>query len=319
MLGDGTVRAVDRAASLLIAMGDQGAAVGVTDLARLIGLHKSTASRLLSTLQRRGLVCQDPGSGRYRLGPAMARLGCQAEHSLDVGSLARDELVSLAQALGDTVSLEVIVGSSLARVAYADASGCTRLHGTPNLPLHATAGGKLLLAYGPERDVARLASSRLFEFTPATVVELGPLLRELMLIRRRGYATAFGELDPRINSLAVPVFDQRSSVVAAVEVQGTTLRITAGRLPQILPQVEECSGRIMRRIGGLIPCSCTACASRSSSAVVDWARHVAMEPGRQPEMDDDFGFEQPRDRWRGHERWPEPQRLHERELQAVGR
>jgi DNA-binding IclR family transcriptional regulator len=300
-------------------MGEQGAGVGVTDLARLIGLHKSTASRLLSTLQRRGLVCQDPGTGRYRLGPAMARLGCQAESGLNVGVLALDELVRLAQALGETVSLEVRVGSSLARVAYADASGCGRLRGTPNLPLHATAGGKLLLAYGPERDVARLARNRLFGFTPATVVELGPLLRELMLIRKRGYASAFGELDPRVNSLAVPVFDQRSSVVAAVEVHGPALRITASRLPQILTQAEECSDRIMRRIGGLIPCSCTACSSRSSSAVVDWARHVAMEPGQRPDVEDDSRYEQHRERWLSDEPWHEPERRHERELQAVGR
>ena len=82
VLDANAVRSVDRAAALLIALGDWDGEVGVTELARRLGLHKSTASRLLSTLQKRGLVAQAHDSGKYRLGLALVRLGAQAERTL---------------------------------------------------------------------------------------------------------------------------------------------------------------------------------------------------------------------------------------------
>src|ERR1700690_1933975 len=81
MLDGNAVRSVDRAASLLIALGETQGEAGVTELARRLGLHKSTASRLLATLQKRGLVEQDDDSGKYRLRPAVVRLGGHAEKS----------------------------------------------------------------------------------------------------------------------------------------------------------------------------------------------------------------------------------------------
>jgi len=81
VLDANAVRSVDRAASLLIALGEWDGEAGVTELARSLGLHKSTASRLLATLQKRGLVQQDEDSGKYSLGLALVRLGGQARQA----------------------------------------------------------------------------------------------------------------------------------------------------------------------------------------------------------------------------------------------
>ena len=78
VLDGNAVRSVDRAAALLLALGDSQGEAGVTELARRLGLHKSTASRLLATLQKRGLVEQDPESGKYRLGLVVIRLAERA-------------------------------------------------------------------------------------------------------------------------------------------------------------------------------------------------------------------------------------------------
>src|SRR4029078_7911476 len=86
------VRSVDRAAALLLALGDSQGEGGVTELARRLGLHKSTASRLLDTLQKRGLVEQDDETGKYRLGLVVIRLAERAERTLDLRGISMPEL-----------------------------------------------------------------------------------------------------------------------------------------------------------------------------------------------------------------------------------
>jgi len=141
MLDGNAVRSVDRAASLLIALGETQGEAGVTELARRLGLHKSTASRLLATLQKRGLVEQDDDSGKYRLGLAVVRLGGHAEKSLDLRSIALPELESLARSVHETTTLEVLEGDSVLTIAYSDASPLepARARGHPSLQdrLHA--------------------------------------------------------------------------------------------------------------------------------------------------------------------------------------
>src|SRR3954467_2395621 len=97
VLDGNAVRSVDRAAALLIALGESHGEAGVTELARRLGLHKSTASRLLATLEKRGLVEQDEESGKYRLGLVVIRLANRAERMLDLRSIAMPELDRLAR------------------------------------------------------------------------------------------------------------------------------------------------------------------------------------------------------------------------------
>jgi DNA-binding transcriptional ArsR family regulator len=103
-LDGNAVRSVDRAAALLLALGDCPGEAGVTELARRLGLHKSTASRLLATLEKRGLVEQDGDSGKYRLGLVVIRLAERAERTLDLRSIAMPELDRLARSTRETTS-----------------------------------------------------------------------------------------------------------------------------------------------------------------------------------------------------------------------
>src|SRR5947208_16648471 len=98
-------RSVVGAAARRLALGDSQGEAGVTELARRLGLHKSTASRLLATLERRGLVEQDDESGKYRLGLVVIRLAERAERTLDLRALAMPELKRLARITGESVSL----------------------------------------------------------------------------------------------------------------------------------------------------------------------------------------------------------------------
>ena len=245
------VRSVDRAASLLIALGEWNGEVGVSDLARSLGLHKSTASRLLSTLEKRGLVQQDGDSGKYRLGLALVRLGGQAERAVDFRTIGLPEIESVARSVKETATLGVLDGDAVMTVVWSDASG--RGHGpwTKILPLHATAPGKVLLSSRPEREIIRLSKMGFTPYTPYTIVRADQLLEEMARVRKRGYATAFGEHEPTVNAVAMPVFDQRGSVVAAVEVRAPGDRIPPSRVPELIERIRDGAAAITQQIAGV--------------------------------------------------------------------
>jgi DNA-binding IclR family transcriptional regulator len=121
-----------------------------------------------------------------------------------------------------------------------------------NLPLHATAPGKVLLSNRPEREVIRLSKIGFTPYTSHTIVRVDLLLEELARVRKRGFATAFGEHEPTVNAVAVPVFDQRSSVVAALEVRASGNRIPPSRIPELVEKIRDVAAVITERIGGVV-------------------------------------------------------------------
>ena len=246
------VRSVDRAAALLLALGESQGEAGVTELARRLGLHKSTASRLLATLQKRGLVEQDEESGKYRLGIVVIRLAERAERTLDLRGIAMPELERLARLTHETTGLGVLDGDQFLTVAQADGPNLIAVGDWTgrSTALHCVAAGKVLMAALPEREVLRMVRRGLQTFTDRTIVELEPLLEELARIRRRGYATALGEFEPSLNAVAAPVRDARGSVVAAVDIWGPGFRLTPRRIPELATQVREAAAAISARIGG---------------------------------------------------------------------
>ena len=206
VLDGNAVRSVDRAAALLLALGESQGEAGVTELARRLGLHKSTASRLLATLQKRGLVEQDDETGKYRLGLVVIRLAERAERTLDLRGIALPELERLARLTHETTGLGVLDGDTMLAVAQVDGPNLIAVGDWTGraTPLHCVASGKVLLSSLAEREVLRVVRRGLVTYTERTIVELEPLLEELARIRRRGYATAIGEYELGLNAVAAP-------------------------------------------------------------------------------------------------------------------
>jgi DNA-binding IclR family transcriptional regulator len=252
MLDGNAVRSVDRAAALLLALGDSQGEAGVTELARRLGLHKSTASRLLATLQKRGLVEQDEETGKYRLGLVVIRLAERAERTLDLRGISMPELERLARLTHETTGLGVLEADSFLTVAQADGPNLIAVGDWTgrSTPLHCVAAGKVLLAALAEREVLRIVRRGLVTYTERTITELEPLLAELARIRRRGYATALGEYEVGLNEVAAAVHDARGNVVAAVDVWGPAFRLTPRRIPELVLQAQEAAAAISARIGG---------------------------------------------------------------------
>ena len=251
-LDGNAVRSVDRAAALLLALGESHGEAGVTELARRLGLHKSTASRLLATLEKRGLVEQDDETGRYRLGLVVIRLAEKAERTLDLRAIAMPELDRLARATHETTGLGVADGDQFLTVAQADGPNLVAMSDWTGrgVPIHSVAAGKVLLAAMPEREILKLVRRGLDRFTDRTITQLEPLLEELARVRRRGYATAFGEFEAGLNGVAAPVHDARGQVTAAVDVWGPAFRITPPRMPELVQQVRASAAAVSVRLGG---------------------------------------------------------------------
>ena len=246
------VRSVDRAAALLLALGECPGEAGVTELARRLGLHKSTASRLLATLQRRGLVEQDEESGKYRLGLVIIRLGERAERTLDLRAIALPELERLARDTRETVTMGVVERDACLTVAQVDGPGMVAGPDWTGrtTPLHCVASGKVLLAAMAERDVLRIARPGLAARTERTITAFEELMAELARVRRRGFATAFSEWIEGTNGVAVPVVDARGRVVASIAVRGPAFRVTAGRVAEIAASAREAAAAVTVRLGG---------------------------------------------------------------------
>jgi DNA-binding IclR family transcriptional regulator len=246
------VRSVDRAAALLLALGESEGEAGVTELARRLGLHKSTASRLLATLQKRGLVEQDEETGKYRLGLVVIRLAERAERTLDLRGIAMPELERLARLTHETTGLGVLDGDQLLTVAQADGPNLIAVGDWTgrSTPLHCVASGKVLMAALAEREVLRIVRRGLASYTERTLVGLEPLLEELARVRRRGFATALGEYEVGLNAVAAPVHDARGNVIAAVDIWGPAFRVTPRRIPELAAQAREAAAAISVRLGG---------------------------------------------------------------------
>src|SRR5439155_1707598 len=254
------VRSVDRAAALLLALGESQGEAGVKELARRLGLHKSTASRLLATLERRGLVEQDDESGKYRLGLVVIRLAERAERTLELRGLAMPELKRLARMTGESVSLAVLDRDSALTIACADGRSLNEVGDWTrrSTPLHGVAVGKVLMAAMPERDVLLIVRAGLAAHAERTLIALEPLLEELARVRRRGYAASFGEFEATLNEVAAPVFVHGvvKTLMEREASEGTAQELSAIEVKKRIDTIDTLAVNVLRflivAIAGLI-------------------------------------------------------------------
>ena len=228
-------KSIDRAAQLLVQVLESAQPPTVGALAIAAGLPKSTTSRLVRALERQGLVGRDGARGSVRPGRVLIRFARGTGGTVgdaDLVASAADTLRSLAEKSGETVNLAVPGRAAVDHLAQRDSRhfiGGTNWVGRA-APLHCTANGKVLLAFG----AAHLPAGQLERLTPHTVVEPAVLETELAAVRARGYATTLEELEPGLVAVAAPVFDPGSGeAVAALSVSGPTIRLTPARLDEL--------------------------------------------------------------------------------------
>ncbi len=223
-------QAVDRAAQLLIQVVHGSAPVTFTELTASSGLAKSTTSRLLMALERNGLVQRD-GRGRFRPGEVFVSYAWRGGAEAGLITVAQPFLDRLGDATGETINLGVASRGLVEQVAQVDSTyliGGTNWVGL-SVPLHCSALGKVLLAYG----AAELPPGRLARRTSRTITSREALAADLAEVRRRGYAATNEELEPGLVAVAAPVFRDGPTLVAALSVSGPASRLTRACIPAI--------------------------------------------------------------------------------------
>jgi DNA-binding IclR family transcriptional regulator len=216
------LRTADRALQVLQQFRTPGDALTVTEIAGRLGIHRSSASRLVSTLGARGFLERTDVGDLVRLGPEVARLGRVTLASRELATVAQPLLERLAVDTGETVTLAVPAGGEALTVAQADGSHFVTSGKWVGLrtPLHCTADGKVLLAC----DAVTPARDSLVPCTDRTIVDPDALARELDEVRTRGFAVADGEFEQGLVGLAAPVW-QDGACVAALCVSGPQYRL----------------------------------------------------------------------------------------------
>lgn len=243
------VQSVDRAVSLLESMARRPWS-GVTELADELGVHKSSASRLLATLEARGLAEQHPGTGKYRLGQGLGRLAGAVTARPDL-HVARAACERLAELVGETANLAVLEGDEVVHVEQATAG--SSLISVDWLgrraPLHCSSTGKVFLAHLPEARRRALLASPLERRTPHTIVDPRALRAQLEAVLADGYAYTLEEVEPGLHSVAAPVRAADGSLVAALSVSGPAHRVPRSRVPELGSAVRRAASAASARLG----------------------------------------------------------------------
>lgn len=244
-----SVQSVDRAMTILAILARNGDS-GVTEIAAELAVHKSTAFRLLATLEAHRMVEQVGERGLYRLGVGNLRLAGATTARLDVVSEARDVSRQLAASTGETVNVAVLADTAALYVDQVAASSALQSHNWvgQRIPLHATSNGKVLLSEMTDEAV-HAAVRELPQLTDKTITDRDKLAAELAHVRQVGYALANNELEVGLSAAAAPIRNVRGDIVASLSVSGPSFRLTDERMAAVIPSVLAAANEVSHRLG----------------------------------------------------------------------
>jgi len=238
---------------LLKAFSDEEHELGVTNLAKRLGLAKSTVHRLASTLIREDMLEQDSETGRYRLGLALFELGARVRRKMNVFNEAQFALKDLVEKTGETAHLTVLDHTSVLYLYKVESRQAIRMKSVlgARAPAHCSADGKALLAFQSAEVVDSVLNLGLPALTPKTLTNAEALTADLAQIRARGYAIDDEETETGLRSLAAPVRDHRGEVVAAISIAGPVQRMNKKVLVSYAPAVVSAANLVSLRLGHL--------------------------------------------------------------------
>ncbi len=246
------LKSIDKAVTILNCYSPDRQVLGVGEISQMTGYTKSTTSRILATLEKRGCVEKAEGFGKYRLGYRIYLWGNIVRKQISLAAVARPVMEKLRDACGEEVILYVVEGDrrvsleiveSIHRIANIDPVG-------RHYPLHAGAAGKILLAYFPKEKRSEFYTrGPLEKFTKKTITDVELLEKELEIIRKQGYAVSRGEREPDAFSVNASVMDASRQVVAALSLSGPVFRLNEEKLKIYIQLVVAAAKEISEKLG----------------------------------------------------------------------
>ncbi|MEY2514733.1 MAG: hypothetical protein QOJ89_2091 [bacterium] len=229
------ISSVDNALRLLL-LYRQRRLIRVTDAAEMLGVGRSTAHRLLATLQHHGFAEQDPETRAYRAGPALAEIGLASIREDGIGEHLRPFMKRLRDEVNETIQLVVLQGAKCLFIETVESHRPLRTASRVGIvvPAHCLSGGKALLAaLEPERLRRLYPTPQIPAATPRSISSRDELEAHLDEIRARGYATNFGESEEEIGSIGVAVHGADGRPRAGLAVSGPLSRVNETRTAEL--------------------------------------------------------------------------------------
>ncbi|MEM1397064.1 MAG: IclR family transcriptional regulator [Pseudomonadota bacterium] len=242
-----------RGLNILRAFSDDQSEMGVAEIARQVDVGRSTAFRLVYTLEYCGFLQKVPGSKKYRLGTKVLELGFRFLSELDIIEISRPHLQKLRDETEASAHLAILDGKEIVYVARHNA----RTRVTSNVgvgtrfPAHATSSGRVLLSGLPITDVVNLYEDAALEaYTTSTATSLGDLINQLSNDRQAGYVLSWGAFEENLASIAAPVFDSSGSMIASINISCPMTAYARDVFEtDVLANVIACGEAVSRSIG----------------------------------------------------------------------
>ncbi len=240
---------------------------GVNEIARALDMHKSTVSRLCSTLEQAGYLARDEVTDKYRLGARIRQLTGASSRDVELRTAARDVLRQLVETAGETVTMVVRDGLDVTTIEVLDGPSLVRMQARigARTQVHASAGAKAVLAWLPEQQLGPIIDAwPLARLTPNTITRKDELIRHLASLRERGYSIDNEEMEIGLRCVGAPVRDQSGEVIAAVAISAPRFRLNDDDFDRFGTMAQQAADAISARLGA--PTSGLVSARRRSSA-----------------------------------------------------
>lgn len=246
------IRTVANALDIFDYMQSREGDVGVTEVGRAMGMHKSTASRLLSTMEIKGYVSRDKESGRYTLGTRIVELAKTKLDQMDLRAHARPFLEELVEKTNETAHLAIPNHGQIIYIDKVDTPQTLMMRSKIGYRafLHCTALGKAILAILSDEEVdVLLREQGMPRLTPATITDILALKEHLRRVKTQGFAIDDEEHEEGIRCAASSIRDYTGHVVGAISVSGPTMRVSRQRVQEIGLIVRDTCRRLSATLG----------------------------------------------------------------------
>jgi IclR family KDG regulon transcriptional repressor len=247
-MASSSVQTVEKALKILILLGEK--MMSLTQICQATGYHKSTAHRILRTLEDYKFVQRDPRSGAYAIGLKVVDLSSMQLNKLELKTEAAPYLRQLARYMGYAVHLGIRDDTEVVYIEKIEPVNTLRMFSEigKRVPLYSTALGKCLLISHSDEEIARLfRDTELAPRTPHTIATIEALQREIAQARRDGYAVDEEENEPGIYCIAAPIYDYRGKAIASLSTSVDDIALI--RRPETLARVKDTALSISRAIG----------------------------------------------------------------------
>lgn len=251
MASDNSVQSIDRALDIIEVLSGESEGLGVTDIANRIGLHKSTAHRIITTMTARGYLNKNE-AGNYQIGLKLIEAVSCYINSLELQTEARPYVAKITGELGLTCHLGVLDGDQVVYIEKMDVFSNVRMYSQIGLHVHSYSCslGKCLLSNYSAEDLRKImANCSFIKFTENTISSIDELITDLDLVRKRGWGIDNEESEIGHRCVAAPIYDYRGDIIAAISASGPTSIFTEDRIESVASYMKEQAMEISKSMG----------------------------------------------------------------------